>query len=87
MQETSERLLKTEGKGVPWKTSVPGKGGILPSTVFTSPFFVYAVICSIFLAFSIEIEEHLKLHLKSCTDYFREKFYMGKSLLQEFLLI
>lgn len=40
---------------------------------FTSPFVVYAVLRSIFLAFSFETEEHLKPHWKSC------KATLGKS--------
>lgn len=54
------------------------------SQFFTSLFFVYTVLCSIFLAFSIETEEHLNPLWKSCKVYFRENFYMGKSLLQLF---
>lgn len=68
----------------PRKQLYQGKEEFYLLQFFTSPFFVYAVLCSLFLAFSIEIEECLKPHWKSCTAYFRQKFYMHKPLLQAF---
>lgn len=85
MQEASEKLLGWKQdwrKRCALENSRPGRGSTFYHSLLAF-FFVYAVLCSIFLAFSIEIE-HLEPHWNSGKAYFKEKLYMGKSLLQAF---